>query len=141
MASPLLPTDPRQLGGYYLDGRLGAGGQGVVYEGYDQEGRRVAVKALHEASFGDRAMLRQEIRAWRLVAPFCTTKVLYADLDGPVPFIVSEYVAGPDPRRAVDGGAPYAPEELRRDLCARSGGLTEEEWRAHIPDVPFRETC
>ncbi|MFF0750520.1 protein kinase [Streptomyces sp. NPDC004267] len=114
MASPLLPSDPRQLGGYYLDGRLGAGGQGVVYEGYDADGARVAVKTLHEASFADRAMLRQEIRAWRLVAPFCTTKVLYDDLDGPVPFIVSEFVAGPDLRRAVDDGAPYGPEELRR---------------------------
>ncbi|MFJ9825829.1 protein kinase [Streptomyces sp. NPDC101160] len=114
MATPLLPTDPRQLGGYYLDGRLGAGGQGVVYEGYGADGRRVAVKALHEASFGDRAMLRKEMEAWRRVAPFCTTKVLADDLDGPVPYIVCEYVAGPDLRRAVDGGAPYGPEELRR---------------------------
>ncbi len=86
----------------------------MVYEGYDSEGRRVAVKALHKAGFGDRDMLRKEIRAWRRVAPFCTTKVLHDDLDGPVPFIVSEFVAGPDLRHAVDGGAPYGPEELRR---------------------------
>ncbi|MGW6395368.1 WD40 repeat domain-containing serine/threonine protein kinase [Streptomyces sp. NPDC055103] len=114
LAAPLLPTDPRQLGAYYLDGRLGAGGQGVVYEGYGEDGRRVAVKTLNEAGFADRVMLRKEMEAWRRVAPFCTTKVLHHDLDGPVPFIVSEFVAGPDLRRAVDGGAPYGPEELRR---------------------------
>ncbi|MCX4808771.1 WD40 repeat domain-containing protein [Streptomyces sp. NBC_01214] len=34
-----------------------------------------------------------------------------------------------------------APAQLIRDLCARSGGLTEEQWKAHIPDVPYRKTC
>ncbi|MGW5863907.1 protein kinase domain-containing protein [Streptomyces sp. NPDC055239] len=114
MAAPLLPGDPRQLGSFYLDGRLGAGGQGVVYEGYGADGKRVAVKALHGVSDGDRDMLRKEIRAWRRVAPFCTIRILHADLDGPIPFVVSEYVAGPDLRHAVKNGDPYGPEELRR---------------------------
>ncbi|MFD3487019.1 protein kinase [Streptomyces sp. NPDC058665] len=114
MAAPLLPGDPRQLGTFYLDGRLGAGGQGVVYEGYDAEGGRVAVKALHGVSDSDRDRLRKEIEAWRLVEPFCTSKVLHEDLDGPIPFVVSEYVAGSDLRHTVDTGDPYEPEELRR---------------------------
>ncbi|MFF5808662.1 protein kinase [Streptomyces sp. NPDC012746] len=114
MSAPLLPGDPRQLGAYYLDGRLGAGGQGVVYEGYGPDGERVAVKALHRVSDRDRDMLRKEVQAWRRVAPFCTTRMLHDDLDGPVPFVVSEYVAGSDLRRAVTTGAPYGPEELRR---------------------------
>lgn len=33
------------------------------------------------------------------------------------------------------------PQRLIRGLCARSGGLTEEEWQAHIPDIPYRKTC
>ncbi|MEU3726625.1 WD40 repeat domain-containing serine/threonine-protein kinase [Streptomyces sp. NPDC031705] len=114
MSAPLLPGDPRQLGGFYLDGRLGAGGQGVVYEGYGADGERVAVKALHRVSDGDRDMLRKEVQAWRRVAPFCTTRMLHDDLDGPVPFVVSEYVAGSDLRRAVAAGEPYGAEELRR---------------------------
>ncbi|MET9555697.1 trypsin-like peptidase domain-containing protein [Streptomyces sp. NPDC006645] len=45
-----------------------------------------------------------------------------------------------------DQGAfrPYAvaPSRLVGELCALSdGGLTEKEWREHIPDVPYRETC
>lgn len=115
MATPLLPGDPRQLGAFYLDGRLGAGGQGVVYEGYGPDGERVAVKALHGVGDRDRDLLRREVSAWRRVAPFCTTKVIDADLDGQVPFVVSEYVAGPDLRQAVlesDGG--YSAEQLRR---------------------------
>ncbi|MFI6518227.1 WD40 repeat domain-containing serine/threonine protein kinase [Spirillospora sp. NPDC050679] len=115
MAAPLLPGDPRQLGAYYLDGRLGAGGQGVVYEGYGPGGERVAVKALHGVGDRDRDLLRREVSAWRKVAPFCTTKVLHADVHGPVPFVVSEYVAGPDLRRAVgEPGGRYGPEQLHR---------------------------
>ncbi|MEU3912023.1 protein kinase [Streptomyces sp. NPDC029721] len=102
------------MGSYYLDGRLGAGGQGVVFEGYDVDGRRVAVKVLREVADGDRDALGKELRAWRRVAPFCTTRVLDDDLDGPVPFVVSEYVPGPDLRRAVDEEGPYEPEELLR---------------------------
>ncbi|MEU8438473.1 hypothetical protein AB0F18_37400 [Streptomyces sp. NPDC029216] len=34
-----------------------------------------------------------------------------------------------------------APPQLIKDLCARSGALTEQEWRTHIPDVPYRKTC
>jgi WD40 repeat protein len=114
LVEPLVPGDPRQLGRFYLDGRLGAGGQGVVYEGYGPDGERVAVKALHGMSEGDRDLLRKETWAWRQVASFCTAKVLHADLDGLIPFVVSEHVAGPDLRRAVERGGPYGPGELRR---------------------------
>ncbi|MEV6155435.1 hypothetical protein AB0L53_34350 [Nonomuraea sp. NPDC052129] len=41
--------DPQHIGGYWLAGRLGSGGQGVVYEAYDVDGRRVALKMLHAA--------------------------------------------------------------------------------------------
>ncbi|MFJ9694303.1 protein kinase [Kitasatospora sp. NPDC101183] len=114
MGESLVPGDPRQLGGFYLDGRLGSGGQGVVYEGYDANGRRVAVKVLRAVDEEDRERLRREITAWRKVEPYCTTRVLDSDLDGAVPYVVSEYVAGPDLRRAVHGSGAYGPEELRR---------------------------
>ncbi|WP_433334959.1 protein kinase domain-containing protein [Spirillospora sp. CA-294931] len=114
MAEPLHPGDPRQLGSFYRDGRLGAGGQGVVYEGYGPDGERVAVKALHGVRDRDREMLRKETWAWRKVAAYCTAKVLHADLDGPIPFVVSEHVAGPNLRQAVERAGPYATDELRR---------------------------
>ncbi|MFF2438840.1 trypsin-like peptidase domain-containing protein [Streptomyces sp. NPDC058107] len=34
-----------------------------------------------------------------------------------------------------------APAQLIRDLCAKSGPLTEQEWKTHIPDIPYRKTC
>ncbi|MFF4845856.1 WD40 repeat domain-containing protein [Streptomyces collinus] len=34
-----------------------------------------------------------------------------------------------------------SPSQLVRELCATSGGLTEKEWKTHIPDVPYRKTC
>lgn len=34
-----------------------------------------------------------------------------------------------------------APARLIRDLCARSGPLTKQEWKTHIPDVSYRKTC
>ncbi|NYV75555.1 hypothetical protein HW445_14735, partial [Streptomyces sp. UH6] len=46
MATPLTAEDPERLGGYWLAARLGAGGQGVVYEAYDAAGARVALKTL-----------------------------------------------------------------------------------------------
>jgi WD40 repeat protein len=114
VATPLLAGDPRQLGSFYLDGRLGAGGFGVVYEGYGADGGRVAVKTLHRVEHGDRDLLREEVRAWLLVEPVCIAKVLQVDFDGPIPFVVSEHVAGPDLQEAVNRNGPYEPEELRR---------------------------
>ncbi|MFE2145530.1 hypothetical protein ACFXA3_27990 [Streptomyces sp. NPDC059456] len=74
----------------------------------------MAVKALHGVEDHDRDRLRKEVEAWSRVAPFCTTTVLHADLDGAVPYVVSEYVAGPDLRRAVTAGGPCGPQERRR---------------------------
>ena len=34
-----------------------------------------------------------------------------------------------------------SPSQLVQELCAMSGGLTEKEWKTHIPDVPYRKTC
>ncbi|WP_030921565.1 hypothetical protein [Streptosporangium amethystogenes] len=47
MATALLDGDPQRLGPYRLAGRLGAGGQGVVYEACTEDARRVAIKVLH----------------------------------------------------------------------------------------------
>lgn len=43
---PPRDQDPEQLGAYRLVGRLGSGGQGVVYLGEAPDGSRVAVKTL-----------------------------------------------------------------------------------------------
>lgn len=42
----LRDADPRQVGPYRLEGRLGAGGMGEVFLGVSPGGRRVAVKVI-----------------------------------------------------------------------------------------------
>src|SRR5262249_52265593 len=45
--TPLTDDDPRSIGPYRLRNRIGAGGMGVVYLGFDPEGRPAAVKVPH----------------------------------------------------------------------------------------------
>ncbi|GAB3660364.1 hypothetical protein GCM10027589_22040 [Actinocorallia lasiicapitis] len=116
MATPLQASDPRQLGAYWLASRLGAGGQGVVYEGYDAQGTRVAVKALHNELVTDdfRHALRKEVETLNQVASFCTARIIATDLDHLPPYIVSEYVPGPDLQTWVERNGAYTSDELYR---------------------------
>ncbi|MFI6539369.1 protein kinase [Nonomuraea sp. NPDC050547] len=105
------PGRPYQVGGYWLGARVGAGGQAVVYEGYDEDGNRAAVKVLRpDSEFGrDR-----EVAALGRVASFCTARVLAHDLDAATPYLISEFVDGPSLRQAVGEGGPYGGDDLHR---------------------------
>ncbi|MEV0388083.1 protein kinase [Nonomuraea sp. NPDC050643] len=92
---PLRQGDPPTVGAYRLMGRLGQGGQGVVYLGQAGDGRPVAVKVLRTRD----ERLAKEIDAARRVQPFCIAQVLDASLEG-VPYIVTEYVHGPSLQEA-----------------------------------------
>ncbi|MGI5488987.1 protein kinase domain-containing protein [Microtetraspora malaysiensis] len=117
----LVSGDPQRLGGYWLAGRLGAGGQGVVYQGYAEDGTRVAIKVLH----GDQAaQLAKEAAAAQRVSSFCTARVIEANLDGPRPYLVSEYVPGPSLRRAVADGRRFHGGDLHRLATAVATALT-----------------
>ncbi|MFI9810169.1 WD40 repeat domain-containing serine/threonine protein kinase [Streptomyces sp. NPDC052301] len=113
----LMPTDPQRLGEYWLAARLGSGGQGVVYEAYDSAGSRVAVKVLHwDAASGAAARRRfaREVTATQRVASFCTARVLAAAPEAESPYIVSEFVPGPDLRAAVGASGPLRGDDLVR---------------------------
>ncbi|WP_248958061.1 serine/threonine-protein kinase [Sphaerisporangium perillae] len=113
---PLRAEDPRQLGGYRLVGRLGRGGQGIVYLGESPGGARVAVKLMHSRLDEEKARRRftDEVEAVRRVAPFCTVQVLDADLDGDRPYIVSEYVDGVSLQEHVTTQGPRTGGSLDR---------------------------
>ncbi|MFI7131725.1 protein kinase [Nonomuraea sp. NPDC050153] len=96
-AEPLREGDPTAVGPYRLFGRLGAGGQGVVYLSQGPDGRPVAVKVLREGLADER--FAKEIDAARRVEPFCIAQVLDASLGGR-PYIVTEYVEGPSLQQA-----------------------------------------
>ncbi|RCG32323.1 serine/threonine protein kinase [Sphaerisporangium album] len=123
--SPLLDADPRELGRYVLIGRIGRGGQGIVYLGASPEGVGVAVKLMHSRLDDERARRRfiVEVEAVRRVAPFCTAQVLDADLDGDRPYIVSEYVEGVSLQELVTTEGPRTGGALDRIAVATATAM------------------
>ncbi|MFG2002163.1 serine/threonine-protein kinase [Spirillospora sp. NPDC048911] len=122
-AEPLLPDDPREVGPYRLTGRLGMGGQGVVYLGAVTGGAPVAVKLLREELAADprvRERFMKEIAAARRVDPFCIAQVLDASLEGPRPYIVTEYIEGPSLQQA---GARESAAAVQRLAVATATAL------------------
>ncbi|WP_248959240.1 serine/threonine-protein kinase [Sphaerisporangium perillae] len=117
----LIAGDPQRLGEYWLAGRLGAGGQGVVYEAYAEDGTRVAIKVLHS---DQAAQLAKEAAAAQRVSSFCTARVINAELEGPRPYLVSEYVPGPSLRRAIAEGRRFLGGDLHRLGIAVATALT-----------------
>ncbi|OLT26436.1 hypothetical protein BJF79_12050 [Actinomadura sp. CNU-125] len=113
----LRPDDPPRLGDYTLAGRLGEGGQGVVYLGHGPDGRPVAVKRLWGRLDPDgkaRTRFAREVEIAGRVAPFCAARVITADLDGAAPYVVSEYVEGPSLQARVRDDGPLAGAALDR---------------------------
>ncbi|MEV8632207.1 bifunctional serine/threonine-protein kinase/glutamate ABC transporter substrate-binding protein [Streptosporangium sp. NPDC051023] len=124
---PLRPGDPLQLGEYTLKGRLGEGGQGVVYLGESESGERAAVKLLHVRFTGEvhaRSRFARELAAARRVSAFCTAQVLAADLDGETPYIASELIEGPSLRHVVEREGPLSGEALERLAIGTITALT-----------------
>ncbi|MBA8949327.1 protein kinase [Actinomadura namibiensis] len=114
---PLLPHDPARLGGYELVGRLGEGGQSIVYLGRGEDGRTAAVKLLRVQLSQDpqwRARFERELDVLGRVAGFCTAQVLAADVAGDLPYVVSEYVPGPSLTGLVTERGPRVGTDLDR---------------------------
>ncbi|WP_259406268.1 serine/threonine-protein kinase [Microbispora sp. H10885] len=115
MIAPLEADDPRTLGGYRLGGRLGEGGQGVVYLGHGPDGDPVAVKVLKTGLDPVvRERLARELDAMRGVAPFCTARVIAAVVEGSRPYVVSEFVDGPSLQQRVAASGPLRGGDLDR---------------------------
>jgi len=105
----LQSADPRRIGPYLLEGRLGSGGMGRVYLGRSPGGRHVAIKVIRAdlAENPDfRARFAREASAARKVSGIFTAPVVDADLDGPVPWLATSYMAGPSLADAVAERGP-----------------------------------
>ncbi|YCK39347.1 serine/threonine-protein kinase [Actinomadura sp. ATCC 39365] len=103
MVIPLTPDDPAFLGDFRLAGRLGEGGQGVVYLARSPFGEPVAVKLLNAGDQETRVRLARELDALESIASFCTARVLDVSTRGSRPYVVSEFVDGPSLADRVSG--------------------------------------
>ncbi|AGL18825.1 protein kinase [Actinoplanes sp. N902-109] len=113
---PLTRSDPERLGAYRLVGRLGSGGMGIVYLAWDPAGGPVAIKLVHAALTHEpefAARFRSEVNRARQVPPFCTAEVLDVDLDHQPPYVVFEYVDGPDLAEVVGTRGPLRAAALQ----------------------------
>jgi hypothetical protein len=84
---------------------------GTVYLATGADGRDVALKVINPALHGDpqfSARFAAEAAAASRVAGFCTARVLDVALDGPVPHLVTEYVAGPSLHDYATAHGPLA---------------------------------
>jgi len=124
---PLHPNDPSHLGGYELIGRLGSGGMGMVYLGRSPQGRPVAIKVVRGDLAWDDEFLgrfRSEVNRARQVPPFCTAEVLDADPDHNPPYLVVEYVDGPNLTEVIRDRGPLTAAALHSAAVGIATALT-----------------
>src|SRR5215831_6986095 len=124
---PLEPGDPVRLGRFELLGRLGEGGQGIVYlgRGTNPGEERVAVKVLRstvDANVLER--LGRELDAIHQVQPFVTAGVIEASAEGDRRYIVSEFIDGPSLQERVDDRGPLSEGDLQRLAVGTATALT-----------------
>jgi serine/threonine protein kinase len=111
------PADPSTIGEYRVLNRLGSGSQGVVYLAATPSGERVAIKQLLRSGPEDeqaRQQFAKEVAAARRVAAFCTAQLLDVQLEGPMPYLVSEYIEGPSLHQKISHDGPMAGPTLQR---------------------------
>jgi hypothetical protein len=134
----LQPDDPRVIGPYRLRGVLGTGGMGRVFLGVSAGGRLVAVKVIRADLAADaefRTRFQREVAVARKVSGQFTAPVIDADLDVPVPWLATAYVAGPSLADAVAGHGPL-PVTAVLKLAA---GLAEGLSAIHAKGVVHRD--
>ena len=111
---------------------------GQVFLGMSAGGRPIAVKVIRTELATDpdfRARFRREVAAAQKVSGLFTALVVDADLDCPMPWLATAYVAGPSLTEAVKGHGPLS----ARSVLALTAGLAEGLDAIHAAGVVHRD--
>ena len=111
---------------------------GQVFLGMSAGGRPIAVKVIRTELATDpefRARFRREVAAAQKVSGLFAALVVDADLDSPMPWLATAYVAGPSLTEAVRGHGPLPV----RSLLALTAGLAEGLGAIHAAGVVHRD--
>ncbi|MEI5103346.1 serine/threonine-protein kinase [Streptomyces sp. PmtG] len=134
----LRETDPKEVGGYPIEDRLGSGGMGVVYLARSASGRRLAVKVVHGQYADDpefRTRFRREVEAARQVSGAFTAPVVDADAHAPSPWMATLYIPGENLGTHIKRNGPLPAARLL-ELAA---GLAEALRDIHRVGVVHRD--
>ncbi|MEW1907791.1 protein kinase [Kitasatospora sp. NPDC085895] len=135
---PLQPEDPREVGGYRVFARLGAGGMGRVYLSYTPGGRPVALKVVR-AEFAEdgefRRRFAQEVANAQRIHGLYTAQVIDAGPDADAPWLVTAYVPGPSLQQVIREHGALPP----RTVLLLVGGIAEALQAIHGVQVVHRD--
>jgi serine/threonine protein kinase len=126
------------VGPYRLLGKIGAGGMGMVYLASSPADDVVALKLVRPELADDegfRRRFKSEVAAGRRVGGICTAKVRDADPEAERPWVVTDFVAGPNLADLVDRHGPL-PADQQRALAL---GLAEALVAIHGAGVVHRD--
>ncbi|MEU5218237.1 serine/threonine-protein kinase [Streptomyces sp. NPDC020807] len=134
----LTADDPREIGGYRLQARLGAGGMGVVYLAHTPGGRPIALKAVRDELAGDpefRMRFAQEVASAERIHGLFTAQVVASGVDAPTPWLATAYVPGPSLQQVVQRHGPLPV----RTVLLLVAGIAEALQAIHRAGVVHRD--
>ncbi|MGW8366045.1 protein kinase domain-containing protein [Streptomyces wedmorensis] len=134
----LSADDPREIGGYRLQARLGSGGMGVVYLAHTPGGRPIALKVVRDQFAGDpefRLRFAQEVASAERIHGLFTAQVVASGVDAPTPWFATAYVPGPSLQQVVQrhGSLPV------RTVLLLVAGIAEALQAIHRAGVVHRD--